>query len=77
MIQVVEVADIVLREMAGWYKEHNGKTETIRAKRPTVQRLVECDVRVFEVAFKLACEDMRRMTVDQNGAIIVWNRPAW
>lgn len=81
LIQHVEVTEIVMREMAKWYATNDGRAipcpPIISVTRPAMVALMACDVRIFRAAFRLSCQDMRRMTVDGDRNITVWNRRAW
>lgn len=64
VLEVAGLSERTLRDLAAWYS-------TLPAPLAAVDR------RVLRKALSLAGGDPRRCTAEQDGSVIVWNRPVW
>jgi hypothetical protein len=69
---MVELADKMIADSVEWYR-----LKALSLERLMIGNLIDANEAAFIVAYKLASKDMHRMTVDNEGSIIVWNRRMW
>jgi hypothetical protein len=69
---MVVLADKMIADGVEWYR-----VEAIRRQAPFINALIAADEIVFIHAYRLASYDIHRLTAENDGSVMVWNRTMW